>query len=57
MTTLYLKKCWRCNEEQPHRIIKMHRMKGIKLQCLGCRKIGVRYVRDVSDLKEMESLK
>jgi len=48
----YKKNCPKCRMERNHRIYKIQRNRGIKLQCLSCAYIHIRYY-NVKNLKEV----
>jgi len=49
---IYQKYCSKCRKETLNRIMKISRTRGIKLQCLECQTISLRY-HNVKKLKEV----
>lgn len=56
MIEVYISKCSLCRAETLHRAYSLSRKRGYKLQCLECRRISKRYVRNpkLYDEKEAE---
>lgn len=45
--------CQKSHKKIPHRIYLCSRKKGIKLQCVSCRRIKLKWHRDISKLEKV----